>query len=58
MKIENVLIVIKFHLLGKEFPKIKDNYEQVLSPQTAYQLTSILQGVVERGTGKKLKNLD
>ncbi len=42
---------------SKEFPKIEDNYEQVLSPQTAYQLTSILQGVVERGTGKKLKNL-
>ncbi len=42
---------------SKEFPKIEDNYEQVLSPQTAYQLTSILQGVVERGTGKKLKKL-
>jgi penicillin-binding protein 1A len=42
---------------GKEFPKIEDNYEQVLSPQTAYQLTTILQGAVERGTGKKLKKL-
>jgi len=41
-------------LTGKEFPKIEDNYEKVLSPQTAYQVTSILQGVVERGTGKKL----
>ena len=40
---------------GKEFPKIEDSYDQVLSPQTAYQLTSILQGAVERGTGKKLK---
>ena len=43
---------------SKEFPKIEDNYEQVLSPQTAYQLTSILQGVVQRGTGKNLKILD
>ena len=42
---------------GKEFPKIEDNYEQVISPQTAYQITSILQGAVERGTGKKLKKL-
>ena len=47
----------KISFTSKEFPKIEDNYEQVLSPQTAYQLTSILQGVVERGTGKKLKNL-
>ena len=56
MKIENVLIVIKFLLLEKNFQKIEDDYQQVLSPQTAYQLTSILQGVVERGTGKKKKN--
>ncbi len=47
----------KISFTGKEFPKIKDNYEKVLSSQTAYQLTSILQGVVERGTGKKLKKL-
>ena len=47
----------KISYTGKEYPKIKDNYEQVLSPQTAYQLTSILKGVVERGTGKKLKKL-
>jgi penicillin-binding protein 1A len=42
---------------GQEFPIIEDNYNQILSPQTAYQITSILQGVVERGTGKKLKKL-
>ena len=47
----------KISYTGKEFPKIEDNYEKVLSPQTAYQLTSILQGVVERGTGKKLNKL-
>jgi penicillin-binding protein 1A len=47
----------KISFTGKEFPKIKDNYKQVLSPQTAYQLTSILQGVVKRGTGKKLNKL-
>jgi penicillin-binding protein 1A len=42
---------------GKEFPIIKDNYPQVLSEETAYQITSFLQGVVERGTGKKLRKL-
>ena len=42
---------------GEEFPKVEDNFKQILSPQTAYQVTSILQGAVERGTGKKLKKL-
>ncbi len=42
---------------SKEYPEIKDNYKQVLSPQTAYQITSILEGVIQRGTGKKLKKL-
>ena len=39
------------------YPKIKDNYKQVFSPQTAYQITSFLEGVIQRGTGKKLKKL-
>ena len=47
----------KISFTGKEFPIIEDTYDQVLSPQTAYQLTTILQGAVERGTGKKLKKL-
>ncbi|MDB3888011.1 PBP1A family penicillin-binding protein [Candidatus Pelagibacter sp.] len=42
---------------GEEFPKIEDNFDQVLSPQTAYQITTILEGAVNRGTGKKLKKL-
>ena len=43
---------------SKEFPKINNNYKQVFSPQTAYQMTSMLEGVVKRGTGKKLKKLN
>ena len=35
---------------SNSYPKIKDNYKQVFSPQTAYQMTSILEGVVQRGT--------
>ena len=42
---------------GEGYPKIKDNYKQVFSPQTAYQITSLLEGVIQRGTGKKLKKL-
>ncbi len=43
--------------LGKDYPSIKNNYKQVFSAQTAYQMTSILEGVVQRGTGKKLRDL-
>ena len=43
--------------LSDDYPVIKDEYKQVFSPQTAYQVTSILEGVVKRGTGKKLKKL-
>jgi len=39
------------------YPEIDDEYTQVFSPQTAYQITSLLEGVVKRGTGKKLNKL-
>ena len=40
-----------------ELPKIKDRNNRVISEETAYQMTSILQGVVQRGTAKKLRSL-
>ena len=43
---------------GKDYPIIEDNYKQVISEQTAYQITSLLEGVIKRGTGKKLKELN
>ena len=43
--------------LGNYYPDIKNNYKEVFSPQTAYQMTSILEGVVQRGTAKKLREL-
>ncbi len=43
---------------GNEYPEIKNTYKQVFSAQTAYQITSLLEGVVKRGTGKKLKELN
>ena len=35
---------------GQDEPVIVDNRDQVLDPMTAYQMVSMLQGVVERGT--------
>ncbi len=43
---------------GKNNPIIKNKYQQIFSPQTAYQITSMLKGVIERGTGKGLRNLN
>ena len=43
---------------GNKVPIIKNKFKQIFSPQTAYQMTSILEGVIERGTGKKLKELN
>ena len=44
--------------LSSDFPEIKNNYKQIFSAETAYQMTSILEGVVQRGTAKKLKELN
>ena len=41
-----------------DFPRISLENKQVISEQTAYQITSILKGVITRGTGKKLKDLN
>ena len=44
--------------LSENYPVITDNYKQIFSSQTAYQMTSILEGVILRGTGKKLRDLN
>jgi len=44
--------------LGEEIPKITDNFPQIFSAETAYQITSMLEGAIQRGTGKKLKDLN
>jgi len=38
-------------------PKIISNRERVMDPVTAYQLTSMMKGVVDRGTARKAINL-
>ena len=44
--------------LSKSYPIIEDDFNQIFSPETAYQMTSILEGVIQNGTGKKLKSLN
>jgi penicillin-binding protein 1A len=39
---------------GQSEPLIEDTREQVLDPQTAYQIVSLLEGVVQRGTGRSV----
>jgi len=38
-------------------PVLPDNREQVESPQTAYQMVSMLEGVVQRGTGSAARKV-
>ena len=44
--------------LSENYPVIEDEFLQIFSPQTAYQMTSILEGTIQNGTGKNLKDLN
>lgn len=39
-------------------PKLLDPREQVLDPMTAYQVTSMLEGVIQHGTAQSLRSLN
>lgn len=39
-------------------PDLIDDRKQIIDPHTAYQMTSILEGVVQRGTATSLKSLN
>ncbi|MBE7731521.1 penicillin-binding protein 1A [Devosia faecipullorum] len=43
---------------GQGEPRILDNRPQVLDPMTAYQITSMMEGVVQRGTGTAARALN
>jgi len=43
------------YVQGMAEPDLPDDRETVINPYTAYQITSMMEGVVERGTGKKLQ---
>ena len=42
---------------NQDEPKLIDKREQVLDPLTAYQITSIMEGVIQRGTGQVIKSV-
>jgi len=44
--------------LSKNYPQIEDEFPQIFSAETAYQMTSILEGAIQNGTGKNLKDLN
>ena len=44
--------------LESRIPIIQNDSEQIISSETAYQITSMMEGVIKRGTGRKLRNLD
>ena len=41
-----------------EIPQIKNNKKNVISSESAYQMTSFLMGVIERGTAKNINDFD
>ena len=43
---------------GQGEPQIFDDRRQIIDPHTAYQMTSILEGVVQHGTARSLKKLE
>ncbi|PCJ99438.1 MAG: penicillin-binding protein [Zetaproteobacteria bacterium] len=42
---------------GQAVPDIPDVREQIADPRTTYQMVSIMEGVVQRGTGVRLRSL-
>ena len=44
-------------LLSYNLPKLTSNQKNILDPRIAYQITSMLEGVVLRGTGKNISSL-
>ena len=42
---------------NQDIPQLADGREQIVDPMSAYQMTSILEGVAVRGTGARLRTL-
>uniref|UniRef100_UPI0028A7B8E2 penicillin-binding transpeptidase domain-containing protein n=3 Tax=Brevundimonas TaxID=41275 RepID=UPI0028A7B8E2 len=42
---------------GQESPRLQDRGTQVIDPITAYQMSSMLEGVIQRGTGARARSL-
>jgi len=48
----------KYDMANIPFPELKDERQEVTDPVTAYQITSMLEGVVKRGTGVRARAVD
>jgi penicillin-binding protein 1A len=46
------------HWANQPEPEIPDDRKQIVDPHTAYQMTSIMEGVIQRGTATSLKSLN
>ncbi|WBT39390.1 MULTISPECIES: penicillin-binding protein 1A [Hyphomicrobium] len=46
------------HWANQPEPDIPDDRKQIVDPHTAYQMTSIMEGVIQRGTATSLKALN
>ena len=42
---------------GQDAPRLSDEREQIADPRSAYQIVSMLEGVVQRGTGIRIRSL-
>lgn len=42
---------------GQPVPEVPDTRAQIVDPASAYQMTSMLEGVVKRGTGRRIRDL-
>jgi len=58
MKVEPLFITKIVDRHGKVLEENKPRLSQVISPQTAYLMTSLLQSVVEEGTGRGVRALN
>ena len=45
-------------LSKNEIPNLEESKNIIIDPRLAYQITSMMEGVIKRGTAKKLKDLD
>lgn len=43
---------------GEGMPRVADTRKQVIDPRTAYQVVSMLEGVIERGTARRMRVLE
>ena len=43
---------------SKVLPKLEEDKNIIIDPRIAYQITSMMEGVIKRGTAKKLKDLN